>query len=260
MRLPVHSMCAWRTGRNVRAGSSNGASGATPGSLRGILEAVPIMAFAYQCHVQAVPLFHELDTRPSLLLPWHRAGVGLDPAAMRAGKPANRASLGIETAHVHSNADIAATGGGRSDLAAASLRSRSTDLPPSPRHGGGGGSAAPLYLRSGSAAQLAALVPHAPAAVPAAKLRGMMQVLAVAYIMCTVLYETTGVAGFVLFGDAAQSNVLNNFSAHDVLMQLVNTLVGLAGVCQALLPGLQFCCVSKRSVRAARRARRWVLA
>lgn len=215
---------------HLRAGDpSNG--GAAAGSLLAIFEAIPIMAFAYQCHVQAVPIFHELDEQPSLLLPWHRAAVPLDLPAMRAGKPANRASLDIETAHIYAPANGRGVplAHSRADAGSASLRSRSADLaaaPASPQHGSAT-VAPPPSSGSGAAGAASPRALHAP--VPAAKLRGMMQVLAVAYIMCTVLYEATGIAGYHLFGDAAASNVLNNFSVRDTLMQLVNTLVGLAG-------------------------------
>jgi amino acid permease len=174
--------------------------------------AVPIMVFAYQCHVQAVPIFWELERQPAL---WPRMRTlhhnGPDhhrlPDANCSGATANGASSGgeaadgVEAAAVQSAAE-----------ASVSRQQLARDAQSSPLLGRGPG----------------AHIDSTAQASSASKVQGMLAVLVVASCTCTVLYLATGTAGVALFGSATQSNVLNNFDVRDTWMQIVGSCVGLA--------------------------------
>jgi amino acid permease len=177
--------------------------------------AVAIMVFAYQCHVQVVPIFHELEARPSLL-GWLQVG--------------KAEANGLQAEPLPVCADDSLLAGGRHAAAAGSEQA------------GDGSRAVPSQQTSSTQHTAAALDVESPASAGTtadgqqgtraskAKLRGMCAVLLVASCTCTALYLITGAAGLALFGAAAKSNVLNNFAPDDALMQLVSLAVGLAVV------------------------------
>jgi solute carrier family 38 (sodium-coupled neutral amino acid transporter), member 7/8 len=135
--------------------------------------AMPVMIFAYHCHVQAVPIYFELVDNPKLFERSQRC-----PAPGTMGQSGENAN------------SIAST----------------------------------------SSAVVATELPDSIVNVIARKLHGMYAVLAAAYAECTVMYLATGVAGYLLFPHTADSNILNNFSPEDTLMQIMRFLVGCAVV------------------------------
>lgn len=52
------------------------------------------------------------------------------------------------------------------------------------------------------------------------RLQGMYDVLAAAYVECTVMYLTVGVVGYLLFPLTAAANILNAFALDDPVMQV----------------------------------------
>lgn len=126
------------------------------------IPAIPVMVFAYHCHVQAVPIYYELTDDPKLF-----------------------------TALTGAWSRLTGGGGRRSS----------------------GGVAATALPAGG---------------VVGRKLRGAAAVLATAYAECTLLYVSTGIAGYLLYPRDADSNILNNFPPDDGLMQIMRFCVGFA--------------------------------
>eukprot|EP00892_Ulva_mutabilis_P010552 jgi/Ulvmu1/786/UM010_0160.1 len=130
------------------------------------IPAIPVMVFAYHCHVQAVPIYYELSDDPRLF-------TFLSDAWAR-------------------------------------ITGRSA-----PHNGAAAVAPAPVAT-------------DGTPAVVARKLHGAAAVLATAYAECTILYVSTGAAGYLLYPHDVQSNILNNFPPDDAIMQLMRFCVGFA--------------------------------
>lgn len=153
--------------------------------------AIPVMVFAYHCHVQSVPIYYELTFDPVLF----------DCAKMRRAAKERMRQQQQERAAVQSTAGSETP---RTEAAAESAALL-------PHHNG-----------SSTAADGAVTAPiHRTPTEVRRKLLGMARVLAAAYAECTVLYLSTGIAGCILFPKDAQSNILKNFPPNDHLMQVM---------------------------------------
>lgn len=169
--------------------------------------AIPVMVFAYHCHVQSVPIYYELSFDPALF----------DCAKLRRAAHERRQQLRQQPEHsaappeaASSAADAGADGDPTVEnaplLPQANGSSSATAAPPTDDSPAGAGT----VLRTAGEVRR--------------KLFGMARVLAAAYAECTVLYLATGVAGYILFPKHVESNILKNFPADDALMQVLQPL------------------------------------
>jgi amino acid permease len=167
--------------------------------------AIPVMVFAYHCHVQAVPIYYELTFDPVLF----------NLSKMRrAAAAAAAASAAAPVQQQHTEAAAASPAGTpNGDVATENVRLLQQT----------NGSSTPTPAVGGSPAVGLGAV-YRTAGEVRRKLFGMARVLVVAYVECTVLYLATGIAGYILFPKDAQSNILKNFPADDVLMQVMGPL------------------------------------
>lgn len=156
--------------------------------------AIPVMVFAYHCHVQAVPIFYELT---------------FDPVLFDCAKMARQRKQREEEEAVRQQ------------------RHRVLQGDEDPQHPS---TVWNTHRVSDAGTTISEDAPLLPELEPApvhrtgievrAKLAGMARVLAAAYAECTALYLATGIAGYILFPKDAQSNILKNFSPNDHLMQV----------------------------------------
>jgi amino acid permease len=185
----------------------------------GMLAAVPIMVFAYQCHVQAVPIFRELKAEPWLWpLPPPRPQQTRQSVASQSDDPDTRTLLPVEREN--------SAGGSRSQA----LSQHDDASPPRPASRAAAAIAAPRQEdASGASSSLEVPAPESDDSVYSSrKVAGMAQVFAAASLECSVLYLVTGTAGYRMFGESAQPNILNNFPPSDNLMGLMRGCVGFA--------------------------------
>jgi Transmembrane amino acid transporter protein len=166
--------------------------------------AIPVMVFAYHCHVQSVPIYYELTFDPVLV----------DRKKMRS------AALQRAQQQQQQHQQIAAEAA--TPVESPAVRDVATEHVPLLQRTNGSSMAATAANGSTRADTVLEVVPvHRTSAEVRRKLFGMARVLLAAYAECTVLYLSTGIAGYILFPIDAQSNILKNFPANDVLMQVM---------------------------------------
>jgi hypothetical protein len=183
----------------------------------GMFAAVPIIVFAYQCHVQAVPIFRELTAEPRLWpLPSAHASQmwQFHPFGYQSDDPDSRVLLPPQ--------QESSTG----DSQMQSL-SQHVSSPPPPLSRVNAAAIQDNASHSGSSSE-AGHAAHLDRVYSPCKVAGMAQVLAAASLECTILYLVTGAAGYHMFAESALANVLNNFPPSDNLIQLMQGCVGFA--------------------------------
>ena len=182
--------------------------------------AIPIMVFAYACHVPSVPVFYELTADPSLFgcSKWRRAAE--HPPIQQSPQP-------LQQPHLLHNSEM----GTSNSASAVSQEPLTADQPLGESHVARRQSnpTSPLLSRrmhEGHAQEHdgASGLQHALRR----KLAGMSRVCVAAYAECSLLYVCAGLAGYLLFPNTAEANILNNFSNKDPLMQLMRVCIGVA--------------------------------
>jgi amino acid permease len=152
------------------------------------IRAIPIMIFAYHCHVQAVPIYYEMSFEP-YLLPWmRRARTCLSCAAVE---------------YLHARQQLSTD----SPTASEALLQQNVD--------------SPTQADVTNAASFSGTPPSRTVFEVRKKLYGMARVFWAAYAECTVLYLAAGIAGYILFPTDVQSNFLKSFPPDDILMQVL---------------------------------------
>ena len=205
--------------------------------------AIPVMVFAYHCHVQSVPIYYELSFDPALFdcVKLRRAALERRQQAMQQQQHQTEAPtdqvVSASAAAVAADVDVTTDSAPLLPLVNGSISTPPAD----------GAAAA-------AAAAAVGVAPQRTAGEVRRKLFGMARVLAAAYAECTILYLSTGIAGLILFPQHVESNILKNFPPDDVLMQvlqlhavLVSTFlygIGFWPTCLTtlLLPTVVSCC------------------
>lgn len=157
------------------------------------LNALPILAFGFQCHTNLVAVFAELEEEPDLF-----AGGGEDASSADGEHPVTPA---------HPQEDDTAPGTVSEEAAAAAAPAPEAEqrvmLLHNPRR---------RFVRS---------------TVRTPKLLGMVQIVSAAICLTAGFYSAVGLFGYLNFPTTAHSNILLNYSGDDRLMQMARVLMGI---------------------------------
>ncbi|PSC71694.1 AAAP family transporter: amino acid [Micractinium conductrix] len=165
------------------------------------LDALPILAFGFQCHTNLVAVFAELEPEADLF--GSTASLSSLPDGSAAASEAADGPAG--------GAASAAGAGSSGEGSSQALAQQGRQEPQPPQR--------VLLLRR----------PQRRFVSPAQrtqKLQGMVQVLMAAICLTACFYTLVGLAGYLTFPRTALSNILLNYSNGDKLMEIARVLVG----------------------------------
>lgn len=164
------------------------------------LDALPILAFGFQCHTNLAAVFHELEDEPDLF----GSAANLAGIVARAGaaSPVAGAAAGSDAGNGSSGGNGSGTERQAQQAQQVQREERVVLLRNPPRR----------FVRPVHRTQ---------------KLLGMVQVLCASIGLTAMFYCLVGMFGYLEFPASAMSNILLNYSDKDRLMALARVLVGI---------------------------------
>ncbi|KAL4451420.1 hypothetical protein ABPG77_009492 [Micractinium sp. CCAP 211/92] len=177
------------------------------------LDALPILAFGFQCHTNLVAVFSELEEEPELGKDLFSSTASLSSLLTAGGDGAPGGNGGAANSAGAPAVGTAEAGSG--------AEPGSGDPAGQGRAQGNGEGSVRVVLLSRPQRRFVAPAQRTP------KLRGMVRVVCASIGISAAFYSLVGLFGYATFPTNTRSNILLNYPTSDKLMQVARVLVGI---------------------------------